>query len=346
MNIRKQVTLNDIANELQLSKVAVSKALRDHPDISAETKQRVRTCAQRLGYVPNLMARNLSARRSLTIGLVVPKVAHHFFAAAIESIYKTANAHNYEVIMTVSQEKAENEARHIQSLLAMHVDGLLVSVTPDDHTPAVYEAARKRGVPLVFFDRVIENSGFSCVTTADEQGSEDIIAYLVEAGYTRIAHLAGYDTSNIGRNRCFGFRKSAARFGLDVPDDWIIPGGFDEQSGYHSMQRLIKVGKFPQVVYAVTYPVALGAMQAAGEGGLRIPEDVDIISFGGSDYNRFICPSISYLEQPVTEIGRQAVQVLLNEINHPQAEVSDIKIPAKLILCETCLKKNGLTKND
>src|SRR5690554_3069401 len=125
----KNITLQDIAEELGLTKVSISKALRDHPDISMETRIRVKETAKRLGYRPNLVARSLTSAKSKTIGLIIPKIAHYFFSRVVESIYKTAFENGYEVIIGVSLEDEELEKKHIETMLQMRVDGLLVSVT-------------------------------------------------------------------------------------------------------------------------------------------------------------------------------------------------------------------------
>ena len=344
--MKKEVTLQDIANKLNISKVSVSKALRDHPDISTVTKRLVRDTAQNMGYMPNFIARNLSSRQSNTIGLVVPKIAHHFFASAIEAIYQTAYKNNYEIILTVSQEDAEHEAKHIQTLLSMRVDGLLVSVTEQTKETSIFELVKKRGTPLVFFDRVIENIGFSTVTNADEQGSYQTIKKVIKAGYTKIAHLAGYAHTNIGYNRRMGFENALRDSNLKIQDNWIIEGGFSEEDGYSGFMKLYKNNELPEVIFAVTYPVALGIQLAAQEMDIKIPQQLDIISFGGSTYNRFISPSITYISQPVKELGTKASELIINEIKNPDtAQDQHITLPTELIVCETCKKMIGSINN-
>jgi len=338
---KKQITLDDIAKELKISKVAVSKALRDHPDISQETKNLVTEAASRLGYVPNFVARNLSSKRSNTIGLVVPKVAHHFLSDAIEYIYEYAYKHKYEIFMTVSEENPEHEIHHLQSLLSMRVDGLLISVTEHTKDLEIFKTIKSRGVPLVFFDRVINNIGFSCVTSDDEGGSFEAVSYLVKAGYTKIAHLAGYEYTSIGRLRKAGFMKGIKKHKLHVPEEWVLEGGFSEDSGYKNMIRLFKTGNMPEVVFTVTYPVAIGVMLAAEELGISIPEDLNIFCFGGSHYNHFIKPSLSFVRQPVEEISKTAVNLIIDEINNGSSKPQIIKIPTEIVVCDTCISKMG-----
>jgi LacI family transcriptional regulator len=342
MTSKKVITLKDIAEDLNISKVSVSKALRDHPDIGAETKRLVRETAERLGYVPNYIARNLSSRQSKTIGLVVPKIAHHFFASAIETIYHTAFDNKYEIIMTVSQEKVENELIHLQTLLSMRVDGLLISVTEQTKDISIFETVKKRGIPLVFFDRVIEGLGFSTVTADDEQGTYDAITEVINSGYTKFAHLAGYSYTNIGKNRLKGFRKAMKDHALEIPDRWVVETGFAEGDGYKGFMKLFRSGELPEVIFTVTYPVALGVILAAQEAGISIPGDLQIVSFGGSIYNRFVTPSISYIDQPSEEIGKKATELLLDEIKNPEMrEEQHIVVPTKLVICDTCKKKEG-----
>lgn len=337
MSNPNNITLNDIAKELGVTKVTVSKALRNHPDISLNTKNLVKKTAENLGYVPNFVARNLSAKHSNTIGLVVPKIAHHFFSLAIEEIYESAFENNYEIIMTVSQESVENEKKHIQTLMSMRVDGLLVSVSEKTKDHKIFDMVKDRGVPLVFFDRVLPDIGFSCVTCDDEQGSYEAVNHLVNSGFKKIGHLAGYRHTNIGQNRLKGFLKAANENNIKIPESWIIEGGFDEAAGYKGFKRLMKGEERPEVIFTVTYPVALGMILAAEDMGLLVPEDVQVISFGGSTYNHYINPSLTYIEQPVEEISRQAFELLLDEIKNPQSGIpKDVVLPTKIVICETC----------
>ena len=341
-SVKKEVTLQDIANKLNISKVSVSKALRDHPDISVLTKRLVHDTAQSMGYMPNFIARNLSAKQSNAIGLVVPKIAHHFFASAIEAIYQAAYKNNYEIIMTVSQEDADHEIKHIQTLLSMRVDGLLVSVTEQTKDTSIFDMVKKRNTPLVFFDRVLENIGFSTVTNDDEQGTYQAMDKVIKTGYTKIAHLAGYAHTNIGNNRRIGFENALKDSNLSIEDNWIIEGGFSEEDGYSGFMKISKNGELPEVIFAVTYPVALGIQLAAQEMGIKIPDQLEIISFGGSTYNRFISPSITYINQPIKELGAKAIELLIDEIKNPDIfQEQHLTLPTELIVCETCKKMIG-----
>ncbi len=339
MRNRKHLTLKDIARQLKISSVTVSKALRDHPDISRTTKKLVQETAQKMGYVPDYIARNLSAGKSNTIGLVIPKIAHHFFSLAIESIYRTAYEKNYEIIMTVSQENAQNEIKQIHTLLAMRVDGLLISVTEQTRDTQIFEHVRDLNVPLVFFDRVIDGLGFSCVVTDDYKSSLQTTGRLLDTGFRDIIHLAGYQHTSIGKKRLAGFQRAFEERGLPLPPNHFIEGGFGEEDGYRGFIQLYNSGKLPQVIFTVTFPVALGVLLAAEEAGLKVPDDLHLISFGGSNYNRFLKPSLTYIEQPVEEIGRIATELLFEEIRVGRGPSGRrIELPTNLVFCDTCKK--------
>lgn len=343
LNRKPHVTLNDIAKQLNVSKVTVSKALRGHPDISRETAKLVRKVAEELGYTPNFAARNLSSRKSNTIGVVVPKIAHFFFSAVIEAIYDIAFHNNYDIALTVSQENADREKKHIDTLLAMRVDGIIVSISQQTKDKTIFEKVLNRNVPLVFMDRVLEIEGTSQVTVDDRGGAFKAIELAIKNGYTKIAHLGGYKEINIGKDRFAGFADAMEKYGVPVNPDWVIYGGFGEDYGYNGFMKLYKSGNMPEFIFAVTYPVALGVYAAAAEVGMRIPDDIDIICFSSGNIGRFIKPEISYVNQSTDVLGKTAVELVLAHITEAEDyEPKHIQIPTELVLRETCVKKKSV----
>ena len=340
MNRRNQITLEDIAKELNVSKVTVSKALRGHPDISVVTTELIKKTAEKMGYTPNYFARNLSSRKSNTIGLVVPKIAHFFFGSVIEAIYDTAFKNNYEIILTVSQENAEREKKHIESLLSMRVDGLIVSVSQETKDAAIFETVKQKGVPLTFIDRIIEIPDVSTVTVDDRGGSFEAVEHAIKLGYKKLGHLAGYEDIYIGKRRHQGFVDALQKHNIEVNPNWIITGGFGEEDGYKGFMKMLKNQNLPEFLFTVTYPVALGVYAAVQEVGLKIPDDIDILCFGNSDINRFISPSLSCVDQPTEELGKKAVELIIENINNFESfEPRHIEIPTNLLLRETCTAK-------
>jgi len=338
MKNKLHVTLHDIAKQTNVSKVTVSKALRGHPDISFETASKIKTIAKELGYFPNYMARNLSSNRTQTIGVVVPKIAHFFFSAVIEAIYDAALEHNYDIILTVSQENVERELRQIRSLLSMRVDGIIISVSQQTKDTTIFHKVREMGIPITFMDRVIDEDGFNTVVADDFAGAFAATEQAIKVGYKKIAHLAGFSHTYIGKERYRGFEAAMNQYEIPIQSERIVRGGFSEEDGYKGLMKLYESNNLPEFVLPVTFPVALGVYRAAEELKLKIPDDLDIISFGNSGLNHFLSQPVSYIEQPTITLGRKAVELTVESIRQKNEFIPQkIVLPTKLVLCKTCV---------
>ena len=341
MKRNSHVTLEDIAKKLGVSRVTVSKALRGHSDISDETAKKVIRIAKELGYSPNYMARNLSARRSNMLGFVVPKIAHFFFGSMIEAVYNTAFENNYETILTVSQENEERERKHIETLISMRVDGIIISISQETKNLDIFQWVKKMGVPLLFVDRMPEPTlpGFSTVLIDDRQGARNAVEHaIVNAGHRKLGFIGGGNPwINIGKNRLLGFEDALRNHDIPVRQEWIVPGGFGTKDGYEGFMQLYKKGSLPEFIFAATYPVALGVYEAAKKLALRIPDDIDMMCFGDSDMSHLLSPALSCVNQPTHELGMTAVRTILDVIkSHEKQKERHIVIPAGLTLRETC----------
>ncbi len=347
MKKHTHVTLDDIARRLKVSTVTVSKALRGHPDISVEMTKRVRRAANEMGYTPNIMARNLSSRRTNMIGLVVPKIAHAFFGTLIEGVYDTAFAGNYETILTVSQENAAREWKHLQTLVAMRVDGIIISISQETMDVDRFEWIRKKGIPLVFVDRKPQQdlAGFSSVLTDDHDGTYQAVEHAIKIGYRKLGFIGGNTKINIGKDRLAGFEDALEEYRIPINRDWIVDGGYGKEDGFAGLKQLDAKGPIPEFVFAATYPVAVGIYEAAKDLDIRIPDDLDIICFGDSDVGRFISPAISAVRQPARELGARAVQVLLENLDpHEVTREHHVILPTQLVIRETCATKRARGK--
>ncbi|MEW5799910.1 MAG: LacI family DNA-binding transcriptional regulator [Bacteroidota bacterium] len=336
-----QIKLSDIAKKLNVTTVTVSKALRGHPDISGETIKKVKAVAKELGYVPNFMARNLSSRHSKTLGVIVPKIAHFFFSMVIESIYDAAFENGYEIILTVSQENPEREIEHIQTLLAMRVDGLIISVTENTIDYTIFDTIRKSGLPITFIDRIIPLKEFNTIVTDDYNGAVLATQQAIQCGYKKLGMIGGFQHTNIGRDRLKGFKDTLKKHHLSIYPEKIVLGGFGEQEGYKGFMKLYSSGNLPEFILAVSFPVALGIYRAAYELGLKIPKDFDIICFGSGTFNQLLTPRLTMVDQPASAIGRAAVELTLENIRNTEYfETKHLKLPTKLVMGDTCVKRN------
>ena len=333
-------TQTDIANKLKVSRVTVSKALRDHPDISLEMKRRVKETAEEFGYTPNLIAKNLTSKKTLTIGIVVPDLENSFFSYAIDSIVDIASEHHYHTILTVSRENEKNEKNNIQSLIGMRVDGLLVCVSQRTSDSYIFEEVKKKNIPFVFFDRQLEGMGFSSVTFNDKTGAIDALNQIIKNGYSSIAHFAGYLNVSISQNRCEGYRIALEKNGLKIDPAWILEAGFEIQDGYNSFMRLYQTRKMPEIIFAVNDRVAFGAYKAIQEVGMAIPKDIGIMGFGFNETAQMFSPTLSIIHQDPRKLGIAALEVLIEEIqNTKQSKPRNVIIEEEFIWNNSIIKK-------
>lgn len=328
---RQPPRLSDIASRLGLSKAAVSKAMRDSPDISPSTRERVKRAAQEMGYLPNFLARSLTTG-SRVFGVVIPKVQHTFFAAVLAGINSAVAARDFEMVLGISGEDPVAERRHVETFLSMRTAALLISVT--EHTRALDEQlcrlAADNGVPLVFFDRVPTNAdGAMRVVMDDFGGAKAAVAASIDHGYRRVAHLAGSSVTNIGRRRREGYEAALREAGIEPRADWIIESRFDEQAGYDGFQKLWAQPERPDAVFCASFPVALGVIHALK---LHAPEHLDkivIIFFGVGDIVHLMGVQYICAVQPAVELGRLAAGAafsMLEDAHGATEQVLDLEI--------------------
>jgi LacI family transcriptional regulator len=309
------VTMKDIAQELGISIGTVSKVLRDHPDISPETRERVRQRMRELNYRPNLAARALVTGRTHSIGLVVPDLVHPFFGEVAGGLSKLLRKQGYSLIISSSDEDFELENRAIDQLLARRVDALILASSQKD--AGFFRNLEKQKTPFILIDRKPEGAKVNFVGVDDEQIGRMATEHLIEMGCRRIAHIGGPGISTaVGRLR--GYRRALERHGLRADPLYVISREHaDEASdatGYEAMNALLAAKRAPDGVFCYNDPTAMGAMQAAIEKGIRIPRDLAFIGSGNVRYAKFLRVPLSTIDQQSEEIGDRAAALALKLI--------------------------------
>jgi LacI family transcriptional regulator len=336
VNIRQ----SDIAKELNISRVTVSKALRNHPDISKAMKKKIEETVREMGYIPNLIARQLNSKRTFTIGIVIPDLENSFFSCIVDSMIDYATEHNYYVLLTVSREKQDNEKKNIENLIGMRVDGLLVCLSQETINLDVFKLVEKMKIPIVFFDRACENLKSSKVIFNDKAGAVNSLNRIIQEGYTQIAHFAGYSSTSVGKERAEGYTEALRKNKIPVRKEWIIEGGFEWRDGYESFTKLNSSGILPEIIFTVNDRVALGAYKGAKEAGLRIPEDIGIYGFGFSELTDFMDPPLTVINQDPRKIGNSAMKVLLDEIEEKSPPGSTVIIDEEFLWKKSVKRKS------
>ncbi len=334
----KRITVEEVAREVGLSAMTVSRVLNNQPNVSDKTRKRVLETSRRLGYTPNQIAKSLVLRKTQTIGVVVPEITHSFFPEAIRGIEEVTYNLGYQLILMHSAEEGKREEDAIRTLEAKRVDGILVSVAQTVEDYRLYKQIVRQGVHVVFFDRCVPGIGASCVSIDDEESSRRITEHLVEHGYRRIAHLSGPARVSIGKARLAGFLRALEGNGVPVHRELIVESGFHESGGYDGMRQLLdlRVEQRPRAVVAINDPAAYGAMKAITERGLRIPEDIAIVGFSDDIRSALMQTPLTTIRQPAYEVGKRAAQQLFAEIEGSSEPSDQITVKTELVLRRSC----------
>ncbi len=305
--------MKDIAKDLGLSVVTISKALRNHPDIADETRERVLRRVKELDYQPNLTARSLVTGRSYLIGLVVPDLLHPFFAEIAKALSGALGERGYSLIIASSEESPELEQKEIDQLLARRLDGLVVAACGND--PQAFQRMEKHALPYVLIDRAFPGLSANYVGLNDEAAGRIATEHLIDQGCKRIAHIRGRDNAT-GVGRFEGYRKTLLRHGIDYCPSLVISRSrVDVEStrlGAEAMRLLLEQRPRPDGVFAYNDPLAIGAMHAILDAGLRIPEDIALVGCGNLHYDSFLRVPLSSVDQNTRQIGERTAQIILN----------------------------------
>ncbi len=318
----KPITIQEIAERLGVSKSTVSRALKDHPDISQKTKDAVNKLAKELDYQPNTLALNLRQQRSKTIGIIVPELVHYFFSTVISGVEDIAHKAGYNVIITQSNEQHEREVFNAQALYASRVDGLLVSLASNtddvDHLRNLYQ----KEMPIVFYDRASEDLNVSKVLIDDFKGGFLATEHLILQGCRRIAHLFGPPNLMISQQRSAGYKAALQKYQLPIDEQLIIPcEGATIEGGFFPTQSLLQRStERPDGIFASNDITAIGAMKALKNAHVRIPHDIALIGFSDWQLSAFTEPALSSISQSGFQIGQRAAELLLDEIQAPEGQ--------------------------
>jgi len=308
--------MKDIAKDLGVSVITISKVLRNHPDVGDETRERVLARVKELDYRPNLAARSLVTGRTYLVGLVVPDLLHPFFAEIAKSLSDILRRNGYYLIISSSEEDPDLEEQAINQLLARRLDTLIIASCRS--TVDLFFRIEKQTTPYVLIDRSLPGLSANFVGVDDEAVGILATRHLIEIGCKRIAHIRGPQTSP-GIRRLEGYKRALAQSGLKLVDDYIImerKGDVEtRQRGAEAMSQLLSFKPRPDGVFCFNDPMAMGAMNYALDHGLRIPEDIAVIGCGNLHYDDSLRVPLSSIDQHSRRIGEEAARVALGILN-------------------------------
>ncbi|RPJ60714.1 MAG: LacI family transcriptional regulator [Acidobacteria bacterium] len=326
-------TIVDIAQQLGVSAMTVSRALRGSPEVSDLTRKRVLECANELGYRPNRWARSLVTRKTSIIGVVVPDISHSFFAEVTRGLEEVVSRAGYNVLLCDSWLDAEREKAEIEMLVSSTVDGLVIASEQPEKSPQLFRKLRENGVPFVLIDRFFPKAGFPAVLVDDFQVGRLATEHLIQLGHTRIAHIQGPPISPASlRYRAYLETLEANR--IPFLKQWARAGRFDIQSGREAMAALLRATPRPTAVFAGNDPMAIGALYACREAGLAVPRDISVVGAGNIEGAHHPNPFLTTVDWPREELGRTAGTLLLSIIRQgSEQKIETVKtFPPQLLI--------------
>ncbi len=319
--------MKDIARELGVSVVTVSKVIRNHGDISEETRKRVLKRIQELDYRPNLAARSLVTGRTWTMGLIVPDLLHPFFAEIARSLSRVLRPKSYGVLIASSEGQPELEQQEIEQLLARRVDAILIASA--QWTVESFRRIEEQKTPYVLIDRQFTGLAANFVGSDDVAAGRLATAHLIEQGCRRIVHVRGPQVST-GMGRLEGYRLALSRPEVPLPEDVVSVGmhadDHGEVSGYEAAKKLLDRASPPDGIFCYNDPTAMGVMHAIIERGLRIPQDIAIVGCGNVLYSAFLRVPLSTIDQDSAAIGMEAGKMALSLVERKKPIPPEMRV--------------------
>lgn len=313
--VNNPATILDIAKRLNLSKSTVSRALRDHPDISQKTKDAVRKVAEELNYMPNAIASSFRYRRSKVIGLIVPQISYFFFPSVIRGIEEIVHQHGYNLLILQSNESYEREKENLNILVANNVEGVLVSVSRETTDFSHFRKIIAMGYPFVFFDRVVKDLEADCVLVDDVTASFNAVNHLIDRGRRKIAICTGNLNLLISQNRLKGYKMALQHRGYPIIDDYIIscesPANAEDKT-----LKLLEIPNPPDAIFAISDLTMSGVMKAIFRKKLKFPEQIAVIGFCEDTFRTMYNPPLSVIHPMGFEIGQTSAEMLFERIQH------------------------------
>jgi DNA-binding LacI/PurR family transcriptional regulator len=317
MIARGQVTIKDLAEELGISPSTVSKALKNHPDISQETRKKVNDLAKLWNYYPNPIALSLRNSRTRTIGLIIPEIVHHFFSSVISGIEDVAYDAGYNVMIYQSNESYNRELIAVQALLNSRVEGILISLSKETRNFDHLNNVLNHGIPIGMFDRVCDEIEADKVTVDDYQGAYSAVCHLIRTGCRRIAHLSGPPGLPIADFRRGGYLDALRDNNLKTNRDLIIYCDNFKQALIRTKQ-LMNLAEPPDAFFTVNEFTATGVVKSLYDLKIKIPEDVSVFAFSNGLITQVTNPALSTVDQHAYQIGQTSAQLLLDRLLNQQ----------------------------
>ena len=326
-----------MASELGVSIATVSRALRNSPEIGREMQQRVKDLAKKLNYRPNPFAQSLRKEAPKVIGVVVPNLVTHYYAAVLDGIEDEARRAGYNVISANSHEDFEDERQAIDNFIGLHVEGIIACLAQTTTDYSHFEEISDMGIPLVFFGRTCLTDRFSCVTANGDEAAQMATQHLIDTGSRRIAFIGGPNHLDMVRRRKHGYLEALRENKMDIDRNLVVCDKIDYEVALHAVEKLLEGENRPDAILAFNDIITFAAFTAIKNKGLNIPGEVALIGFTDDVHAAYVTPRMSAIEDQSHEMGVKACQLLLRSIGGDTKVYKEI-VPQQLVIRETSAK--------
>lgn len=328
--MKKNVTIKDVARKAGVSISTVSRVINDSKPVTDEVKHRVKEVIKETGYVPNPLARSLVTRRSRLIGVVVPEMSDPFVSEILNGIEEVAKLNGYDILLSNTYTDEDQEEKSISSLQAKQVEGIIML------TWEVGESSLKLleeiGIPAVFISKTVGDYDVNTVSTRNKEATKEMTEYLIEKGHEKIGFIMTSKNYTFLENRRLeGYKEALEGHGMKYDEKIVRNATTDFKSGYEAAKKLLEEVKGLDAIFVTGDEAAFGAMNAAFDAGLNVPEDISIAGFNDIRFSSMIRPSLTTVYQPLYDMGAVSVSMIVKIIQGDEDIEQKVKLPHKII---------------
>ena len=341
----KEITIYDIARQLNISAATVSRGLKDLPAINKSTRKKIQDLAKELGYRSNTFASNLRKKNTNTIGVIVPRLSSYFMSNVLAGMENIASTEGYNLIISQSLETLKKEITNVETMFANRVDGLLVSLSGETENLDHFEPFLRKGIPLIFFDRIKEHSKCMGIIIDNYKSGYEATKHLLDHGYRRIMHISGNTISQVYAERLRGYKQALADHRIAPDPKLIITKNLSEDAGIEAAEHILKMKHRPDAVFSANDACAVYCMRTLKQAGIKIPDEIGFVGFNNDPMSKVVEPNLTTVNYPGYAMGEAAATQLINHLNG----ISNIRstniiiLRSELIIRESSRKKK--TKN-
>lgn len=314
MDPEKEVTIYDLARELNISVATISRALKDDPVVSKKTKKKITELAEQMGYRSNHFARNLRSQRTHMIGVIIPRVNSYFMSTVIAGIEKVTSEAGYNLIISQSSESVEREKEAVKTMFNNRVDGLLVSLAYDTTDATHFDVFHRKRIPFLFFDRVIDDNRWTSILIDNHKAGYEATAHLIAQGCRRIVHITADSTQKVYRDRLAGYRQALGEHDIPFKKEYVLQNNLTPEAGIEAAERIQAMKQRPDGVFVANDNSAVHCLLTLKRAGVRIPEDIAFVGFNNDPVSMVVEPNLSTINYPGYEMGVIAARNLIQHL--------------------------------